>query len=84
MLSRTGRLVCGCGVGGVCSWRDGASVRARQLKFGMGRGGVVSGERGVVGGNRMEGGSEGRGCGEWVRDGRLWECDVCVCVCVCV
>ena len=48
----------------------------------MGRGDVVSGERGVVGGYGMEGGSEGRGCGEWVGDGRSWDCGVCVCVCV--
>ena len=61
--------MCGGGVGGVCNWRDGGRVRARQQEVGMGRGGVVSGERRVVGGDRMEGGSEGRGCGEWVRDG---------------
>jgi hypothetical protein len=64
----------------VCSWRDGGSVRRQE--FGMGRGGVVSGERSVVGGDRMEGGSEGRGCGEWVWDGRTWECGGGACVCV--
>jgi hypothetical protein len=65
----------------VCSWRDGGSVRASQQEFDMGRGDVVSGERGVVGEIGWMEEVKGEAVESWCGMGGRGSV-VCVCVCV--